>query len=254
MYRTKTLAAGSALLASVTALTLAGAAIAGSHAQALTVRIEGKSTTLLAARTVALSGGQLTRGGHSCPSDSGAGALNRATKGSWSGSWSTSYSDWEVTKILGETDSYDATKSYWEVFVNDVPASSGICAIKLRAGERILFAAVGANETPGDPLGLKLPSSAQAGKPFTAKVVYYNAKGRAYPLAGATVAFAGRTVKTNARGETPSLTAGAAGTKCCRPTSGATFGPRRHWTSPPPSSRARRTACPASSVRSPSLS
>lgn len=212
MHHRHTFAFGATLLASAAVLALAGSALAGTSPPKVTVRIEGKSQTLLTATTVGAAGGVLRKGGHSCSSNSGAGALQAATKGAWSGSWSKSLSDWEVTKILGETDNYDTTHSYWEVFVNNVAASTGICGIKpLHSGEQILVAAVGASESPADPLGLQLPSTATAQKRFTAKVVYYNAKGQPKPLAGATVAFPGHTTKTNAHGETESLIPASAG-------------------------------------------
>jgi hypothetical protein len=161
---------------------------------------------------VSPAGGLVKKGGHSYSSNSGASALQAATKGAWSASWSSSLSDWEVLKILGETDNYTTTHSYWEVFVNDVPASTGICGIKpLHGGEQILLAAVGASESPADPLGLELPSTATVQGRFTAKVVYYTAKGQPKPLAGATVVFPGHTTKTNAHGETESLIPTSAG-------------------------------------------
>ena len=155
MYPSKTLAVGSSLLAALTALTLAASALAASHGPTVTVRIEGQvkdpagRDDRRAERRASSRWRTLVR-----RADSVAGALNSATKGSWSGTWSSSLNDWDVTTILGETDNYDTTKTYWEVFVNDVPARRASAGSRLHAREQILFAAVGANETPADPLGL----------------------------------------------------------------------------------------------------
>lgn len=216
MHHRHTFAFGATLLALVSVLIAASSALAGGSGPKVTVRIEGTSRTLLVSSAVQPGSGIVKKGGHSCSADSGAGALNSATKGSWSGSWSSSLSDWEVTRILGETDNYDTTHSYWSVFVDNVAASTGICGVKLHSGEQILLAAVGASESPADPLGLVVPSSATVQKGFTAKVVYYTAKGKPKPLANATVAFAGHTTTTNADGETGSLVPTSAGSLTLR--------------------------------------
>lgn len=121
-----------------------------------------------------------------------------ATRGSWSGKWYASYAEYDITKILGVTES--GTKDYWEIFVDNVSASSGACEIALRSGEQVLFAAVPSSGSPEYPLGVKLPGAAVAGRAFTAKVVYYNAKGKAVPLAGAAVSAGSSSGTTNASG------------------------------------------------------
>jgi hypothetical protein len=185
------------LLACAAAGTFADAAAAAG----VTVRVEGKSRTLLA-QTAPLTGlTKVMRDGHLCSATTGAAALQRATRGNWSGSWSSSLSDFEVLKIKGETDSYSTTKSYWEVFVNDTPASTGICGMKLKGSENILFAAVGNTEKPGDPIGIVSAMPASGGTPGSVKVVAYSAKGKAAPLAGATVTVNGKSAgTTNAQG------------------------------------------------------
>jgi hypothetical protein len=155
------------------------AALASASAPSVSVRIEGLNKTLLDASKVKPTA--VSKTGHSCAANSAAGALSAATGGRWSGSWSTSYKDFEVTKISGETDNYSTTKSYWEFFVNGVPASLGVCSQKLKAGEQILFAAVGSTESPADPITVKGAS----GGPYT--VDYVNSKGKSAPLKGATV-------------------------------------------------------------------
>ncbi len=67
------------------------------------------------------------------------------------------------------------------MFVNDVPATTGICGIKLKAGEQLLFAAVSSTTSPGDPIEIK----GSAGGPYT--VDFVSSKGKVKPLSGATV-------------------------------------------------------------------
>jgi hypothetical protein len=167
----------------------------------ITVRIEGAKRTLLPATSIQVpAAGSITQGGApagKCPAESAAGALNVATKGSWTGSWSNKYSDYLITTILKDTES--GSKSYWEILVNDVPASTGACEVKLEAGQQLLFAAVPATGK-GYPLVLKAPAAGTVGASLKVTVAAINGKGSAVPLAGATVSGAGETATTNARG------------------------------------------------------
>lgn len=191
MPRINIVLAGASVLASA-AVAVSPAVASSSHPK-VSVRVEGKSRTLVPSRVVKTTAGLVEKGGHSCSAASGAGAFNLATKGRWSGTWSASLKDFEVTKILGDTENYTTTSSYWEVFVNNVAASTGLCGIKLKSGEKILLAAVGDKETPALPLGVSVSGT-------TAKVVYYTAKGKARPAAGVTVKSGTSTVRTNAAG------------------------------------------------------
>jgi len=186
------------------------ALIATSHAGAasataagnptVTIRIEGATHTLLPATTVHTGAGSITVGGApagACPETSAAGALQAATHGSWSGSWSTTYNDYLITTILGETES--GSPAYWDILVNNVAATTGACEIQLHPGDQVLFAAVGTSDK-GYPLAIEAPSRVKKGHTFKAKVVYYDAKGTPRPLAGATLAIGRHTGKTNARG------------------------------------------------------
>jgi hypothetical protein len=203
MHRRPSISSTAAFVAGATALVavLVVAAVAAASAPKVTIRIEGGKRTLLATTTVqAPSSGSITKNGApkgKCPADSAAGVLNAATKGNWSGSWSSKYGDYLITKILGDTES--GTKSYWEILVDNVAASTGACEIKLHPGDRLLFAAVPLTGT-GYPLVTKAPAKAKAGKPLSVKVDYYNGKGAAKPLAGATVKGAGASSTTNAKG------------------------------------------------------
>lgn len=195
------------LLACVASATAAAAA----SAAGVTVRVEGKNRMLLA-QTAPLTGlTKVVRGGHLCAATTGAAALQRATGGNWAGTWSSQYSDFELTKVKGETDNYSTTKSYWEVFVNDMPASTGICGLKLKGNEDILFAAVGSTEKPAAPIAITSATAPSGSTPGSVKVVAYSAKGKVSPLAGATVTVNGKSAgTTNAQG-VASITTGATG-------------------------------------------
>ncbi|MGO9754361.1 MAG: DUF4430 domain-containing protein [Solirubrobacteraceae bacterium] len=188
MNRKQMIASSAAVLTCSLAAVAAPAAVASASLPKVTVRIEGKTKTLLAATSVQTRSGSITRGGAPtgvCLASSAQGALNVATRGNWSGSWSASYDEYFVTKILGETES--GAKDYWEIFVDNVAASAGACEIKLHSGEQLLFAAVPSTGPALLPLALKLLRRPAAGQPFGVEVLYYNARGKAHPLAGARV-------------------------------------------------------------------
>jgi hypothetical protein len=168
------------------ALVLASAATASTAAASpsVSVRIEGKKKTLLPATVVKPGSGVVKVAGHTCPAAGGAGAVAKAIHGSWSGKWFSF--GFEVLKILGETDAFTTTKSYWELFVDNVSSQQGICDVKLHRGDQLLFAAVPANGTEF-PLSVSAPSHVTKGHAFTVTVKAFNAAGKAKPLAGAKV-------------------------------------------------------------------
>ena len=131
MQRTKILALGGAALAA-SLVVAPGAALRAAGGAERTIRIEGKAKTLLATTKAVGEAGSITKGGApkgACPGDTAQGALDVATHHRWSGKWSDSYDEYEIITILGDTES--GTKSYWEIFVNNVAATSGACEIKL---------------------------------------------------------------------------------------------------------------------------
>lgn len=191
-----------ALVAVSTAPAAASGPEAGASGPKVSVRIEGAKRTLLPSTTVrAPSSGWITKDGApkgNCPADSAAGALNVATHGAWSGSWSKKYDNYLITKILGDTES--DKKAYWEILVNNVAANAGACGIKLHTGERLLFGAMPDTGT-GYSLVIKTPRTATAGKPLTVTVDYIDGKGAAKRLAGVIVRTSGgATATTNSKG------------------------------------------------------
>jgi hypothetical protein len=135
----KTTAIRSALAVGVAALAIVPAAMAASKTT-VTVTVQGKTKTLLPATSVTVSPGSVTKGGVAagkCSSETAQGALNVATHGHWSGSWDSSYKEYFITAILG--DSETGKKYYWGLYVNGKAASKGACDIKLKSGDKILF-------------------------------------------------------------------------------------------------------------------
>jgi len=190
--------------AATAALVAVPAALAASSTPAtVTVRIEGQTKTLLAATTVKTAAGSITRGGApagKCPSTTAQGALQDATRGKWTGSWTKSYDEYYVTAILGDTEA--TAKAYWAIYVNGKYATTGACETALKSGDSVLFAVVpGKGKTPL-ALGVTLPAKGVDGHQVTAKVVYYDAKGKKHPLVGASVTLGGVTVTTKAGGVT----------------------------------------------------
>jgi hypothetical protein len=188
--------------AGVIALVAVATAVAAGSGPNVTIRIEGAKRTLLATKTVQVpASGSIMRFGApsgACPAASAAGVLNVATKGSWSGTWDSKYNDYfPVSTILGDTE--NVSKSYFEILVNNVPASTGPCEIKLKAGDQLLFGAVPLSGK-GYPLVIKAPKTARAGAPLKVTVDAVNGKGKSAPLAGATVTGGGATATTNTKG------------------------------------------------------
>ena len=116
-----------------------GAALAASSAgPAVTVKVKTPTKTLLKT-TAHGEKGWITKGGTpkgACSGKSGAGALDSATHGKWNGKYSSSVKDIFVTSILGAK---AKSHQFWKIVVDGKTASTGICGIKLHAGEKLLF-------------------------------------------------------------------------------------------------------------------
>lgn len=199
-------------LAAGAALVCLGAVGAGAASAAtVTVRVEGRNTTLLAAKTVHTGTGSITRGGASagaCPATSAQGALAEATRGNWRGSWYSSYNEYYLTGILGLNET--GKRWYWGLYVNNRLASTGACDVTLKSGDRVLFAVVPSRGRTPAPLALVTPP-ARVGFPYTVRVLAYNARGKAHPVAGARVRVAGHTLRSGANGWTRAVRFPAAG-------------------------------------------
>ena len=123
----------------VVALAASGVAVAASAGPAVSVSVQSLSKTLLKPTSVHGETGWITKGATphgKCSGNSAAGALDAATHGKWAGKYFASVSGIFVTSILGVKPS---GSDFWEVVVNGKPANTGICGVKLHAGERLLF-------------------------------------------------------------------------------------------------------------------
>jgi hypothetical protein len=192
---------GALVIIAVAFTGIAGAASSGSPAT-VTVRVEGLTKTLLAPTKVTTHTGSITKGGTPagvCPATTAAGALDVATHHNWTGSYDSKYEDLELIGILGESHPF-TSKDYWDVFVGNVAAAGGICDLTLHQGEQLLFAAVPDSGTEY-PIGVQVAAKAVAGKSLMAKIVYYDAKGKATPLKGATVEAGKHSYHSNTKGE-----------------------------------------------------
>jgi hypothetical protein len=179
MKRSQILTLGGATVA----LALAPTAALAAGGTTVNVRIEGKTSTLLAATNVKTHTGSITKGGTpagTCPATTAAGALDVATHHNWAGSYGSL--GLSVTSILGESHPFTSSY-YWSVWVNNKFATAGVCGLKLHAGEQLLFAAVPDKGSTEYPIVLTGPGHATVNAPFKVKASYFNAKGVAKPLA-----------------------------------------------------------------------
>jgi hypothetical protein len=199
------------IAASLVSLIVPAAAVAA-PAGDVSIRVEGSTSTLAGPATVRTVDGTFqkaaTAGGPAaCSSTSTGGALETLTGGSWTGA--NGSFGLSVDTILGETHLF-STDAYWSIFVNDVPASLGICAQEVAPGDRILLAAVctGA-DTPtcfsGGPLELSGPATGRPGGTVTLHADEYTVapdflSSAGAPSAGATITGGGGTATTDAAG------------------------------------------------------
>jgi len=178
----------------------------------VTVRVEGLYRALLLPTVVRVHKGWITRYGAprgDCPAKSAQGALNVATHRRWHGVWTSQFTEYEITSILGEKHSF-SSRYFWEIFTDDVAASAGACELKLHKGEQVLFAAV-PQAGAAYPTAITAPHDVAAGQPFSVKVVWFDGAGKPQPLRGAHVSGGGMSATTNQSG-VATLTATQPGT------------------------------------------
>jgi hypothetical protein len=194
------------LTAGVLALSaLAAPAAAGAAGPTVSVRVEGAKKTLLAPRTVTLSGKSVPGNAECGPTSAGA-ALEQATHGGWDrGSF--------VTTLLGESHDY-SQNDFWAEWIDrgsGYKYGGGICADQLQPGDQLLMLVdqppYGEGSEAEVPLNLKGgPKHAVTGKRVTLRVMgtvlrsFDPGAGATVPIAGATVTGGGQTAVSNARG------------------------------------------------------
>lgn len=180
----------------------------------VTVRVEGKSATLVAPTTVTTASGAVVKDGnpaHSCTGTSAAGALEVATQGAWTGTWFDGLG-YAIDSILGEAHSYSGTQSYWTTYLNGKYSNVGPCDAEMQTGDEVLFyptcAGAAAGCYGGEPLDLAAPITVAPGQPFTVGVKETNTTydqnfvgtSTIDPSSGATVSAGGSTATTDAQG------------------------------------------------------
>jgi hypothetical protein len=207
----KKLARITGLAAGVLALAVPVAGAAGPAD--VTVRVEGSGDTLVprtALTTTTTPVNKSGRSGEECSGTSAAGALELATSGRWTGEWS-SFGTYSVDEIKGERHTF-SDPEYWSFWVNGKPAESGVCGVELQTGDDVLFFpdvnCWGEGCDPREVLDLQVPSDAQRGVAFTARVFEisggfddsYSPVATRRPAAGATISVPGGAVTTGADG------------------------------------------------------
>jgi hypothetical protein len=104
----------------------------------VTVQVKTRTKSLLGPTSARGRSGWITKGGTpsgQCSGDSAAGALTTATHGRWTGKYFSGVGIF-ITSILGVK---PHGSDYWAIWVNGRFSSKGICDIKLRTGQRLLF-------------------------------------------------------------------------------------------------------------------
>jgi hypothetical protein len=192
-------------------LMIAAAAAHAAGPAPVSVRVEGINETLLAPTEVTTTTTAVDKDGnpaHSCSGTSAAGALERASGGSWGGSWFSGLG-YSVETILGEMHQFEAgapANYFWSFWLNNTPSTKGICEAELNPGDSILFfpdcfSETGACPPSPNPLGISAPAVAERGSPITVTVTSYdNATGTPSPAVGATVDGGGATATTDSSG------------------------------------------------------
>jgi hypothetical protein len=193
------------LVAGAVAL-LAGASPALAAPASVSVRVEGATETLVSETPVTTTAAAVNKQGNPCSGTSAGGALELATAGDWGGYFDPAFGQ-TVERIRTEVYPINPPSSrYWSFWVNNKPASAGICTTELEQGDEVLLFADCA--TAGcvslKPLVLSAPRTARRGQPLAVKVeeVALDSSFTAVrvPSAGATLTGAGPAVTTQGDG------------------------------------------------------
>ncbi|MBB4663443.1 DUF4430 domain-containing protein [Conexibacter arvalis] len=138
-----------ALLAAALAAAACAAAPAAVHAADVTVRVEGRSGTLLAQTTVTIGDGTRTASTwngvgampHTCADDTVYQATELALRGNWDRS---TY----VETIAGESHSWSPNEEYWILYHENDYADWGACELHLEDGDTVLWQAGKSGPSP----------------------------------------------------------------------------------------------------------
>jgi hypothetical protein len=175
----------------------------------VSIRVEGKSRTLVKERRVVLADAPFSKDGnpdHTCSLQTAFGALNAGTGGNWSGTWFEGLG-YSADVIMGNK---PAAPGYFELWVNHKFSSTGLCATPMAAGDHVLMfvqdctydPALQGCKNPVTPLGVRVARTMKLNSVRTIKIVDYDATGRATAEPGATVYVNGhRLGRTNRKGK-----------------------------------------------------
>jgi hypothetical protein len=219
MKHSRILAVGAfaAAVLSSLALPLAGQASngkpGGSSGVQASVRVEGLAKTLLPETTVSVKAKTIDKDGKPadvCEGASGAVALEDVTHGHWTAGGFFSGLGYSVEGIEGE--SYPLTSSYyWTIWVDNRPATTGICAAVHVKEKLLLFPQCSQESAAACPQGMFAPAvlvvKASAKKVHVGKAVAFsvsalsNLKGEPSPGAGVKLTGGGHSATTNASGK-----------------------------------------------------
>ncbi len=176
----------------------------------VTVRVEGLNGTLLPLTQVTTTAAPVVKDGKpadSCPGTSALGALELATGGNWSGPWESSFAQYVIYAIEGESHVFEEGASanyFWSFWAGHKEQMVGACEASPEAGQEILFfpSCYGEACPPNSPLPLAIqaPAIANVGEAVPVTVEKYSSTGVPSPVAGATVAGAAETKQTASGG------------------------------------------------------
>ena len=192
-------------------LALAAPALAEGSGATVTVRVEGLTETKLSPKAVTTTTAPVVNDGnpeHACSGTSAQGALQLATGGDWSGSWSSTYSEYFLNSIEGEAlPPYEegVRGYYWAFWLNDAYSETGACGVQVQTGDRLLFVPECDEDCPAGPaptpLEIEAPASADVGEAVNVVVRQYSAAGAASPADQAKIAWPGGGAVTDAQGD-----------------------------------------------------
>jgi hypothetical protein len=224
MKHSRTIAAGAFAVAALSLAVLSPVALAapgaskgkGKGGTPVSVRVEGLTKTLLPETTVLVKATSIDKDGKPadvCEGVTAAAALQDATKGNWTAGTFSAGLGYPVVGIFGE--SYPFTSSYyWSFWIDDKPATTGICGATLHAKEKLLLFPQCSQESASacpqgsfDPPVLEIkdpthPSHVRVGHPLELSVFSLaNFTGKSTPAAGAKVSGGGHSATTSAAGK-----------------------------------------------------
>jgi hypothetical protein len=200
-----------ALIAALFVLGVAAPSALGAGPARVSVRVEAPTRTLVPLTTLTTTTKAVVKDGvaaHGCTGTSAAGALEQATKGSWTAAYFSGLG-YSVSTIDGVAPA--SFSDYWTLWINGKSSQLGLCGSELARGDSVLLFLChsGADfSCQNHPLAIRAPRSYRAGHPFTVHVDAIKDDGSTIPAAGATVR-GGNAPATVAADGTARVTVGA---------------------------------------------